>query len=421
MRIMPKHTPTHDPYAALRFRDFRLYISSNFFLIFASQMTATAIGWELYGKTGKALDLGLAGLSTVLPFFFLGLLGGNVADRFNRRLVIVLSTLVYVLGLLGLVLASAFLKQASSFKFLVFGCLFLGGACNAFYVPAKQAFFRELVPREALPNAVTWGSGAFQTAAVTGPAVCGILLARIPNFLIYTTGIFFELLFVFVLLSLKLRKSTEKKASISLQSLAEGGKFVWNTKPILATITLDLFAVLLGGCTALLPIFVKDILHTGPETLGWLKSAPAIGALIMALLVARTPLKKPGLSLLWAVAGFGAATIIFGLSKYLWLSMAMMFLIGALDEISVILRGTLVQVLTPDRLLGRVQAVNYLFIYSSNELGAFESGVAAALLGTIPAVVLGGVGSILVVLGVAVLWPQVAALKSLQKQRLKSK
>src|ERR1039458_6353382 len=215
MRIMPRNSQTHDPYEALRFGDFRLYISSNFLLIFANQMIATAIGWELYGKTGKALDLGLAGLSTVLPFLFLGLLGGNVADRFNRRLVIVLSTSVYVLGLLGLVLASAYHDQLSSFKFFVFGFLFLVGACNAFYVPAKQAFFRELVPRTTLPNAVTWGSSAFQIAAVTGPAIWRFLLARIPYFYLFANGIFFEVLFILVILSLKLRKNTEKKAPIS--------------------------------------------------------------------------------------------------------------------------------------------------------------------------------------------------------------
>src|SRR5581483_2255187 len=265
---------------------------------------------------------------------------------------------------------------------------------------------------------------AFQLASVTGPAACGLLLARLPSWTIYATAVFFELLFLGALLSLELQKTKIKKEPITLRSLAEGGKFVWNTKPILATITMDLFAVLLGGCTALLPIFVKDILHSGPETLGWLRSAPSLGALLMAFWVAKRPMKKPGLTLLWAVGGFGAATIVFGLSSDLWLSLAMMFLIGALDEISVILRGTLVQVLTPDRLLGRVQAVNYMFIYSSNELGAFESGTVAQLFGqggagAVPSVILGGIGSILVVLGVSVLWPEVAKLKSLQDQKKK--
>ncbi len=412
----------HDPYSALRVPDFRRYVISNFLLIFANQMVSTTIGWELYEKTGRALDLGLTGLSTVLPFFLFALLGGNVADRFNRRIVIVLATAAYSLALVGLALTSAYQNHIPLFRIQVFLCLFLGGACNAFYIPAKQALLRQLVPRRDLLNAVTWGSTSFQLAAVTGPAVCGLLIGRFPYFWIYGNAVIFEAIFIAVLLSLNLNETNDKKAPISLESLVEGGKFVWNTKPILATITLDLFAVLLGGCTALLPIFVKDILHSGPETLGWLRAAPSFGAFLMALLMAGTPMKKPGLTLLWAVSGFGAATIVFGLSTNLWLSLVMMFVIGGLDEISVILRGTLVQVMTPDRLLGRVQSVNFLFIYSSNELGAFESGVTAHLLGilmgpvagTVTAVVLGGMGSIGIVWLVSRLWPQVANLKSLQ-------
>lgn len=409
----------HDPYAALRSRDFRLYIITNFLLIFGNQMVVTGIGWELYAKTGQALDLGLMGLSTVLPFFLFGLIGGNVADRYNRRTILIIATIIYTAGLGGLCLVSAYHDQLTNLRWFIFGFLFLTGTCNAFYIPAKQALIRQLVNPKDLSNAITWVSSTFQLASVTGPMACGFLLEKVPYPIIYSFAIIFEMVFLGAFITFRLRKTTDDRKPISLKSIAEGAKFVWNTKPILATITLDLFAVLLGGCTALLPIFVKDILHTGPETLGWLRSAPATGAFLMALWVAQKPLKKPGLLLLWAVAGFGVATIVFGLSKNLWLSLAMMFIIGGLDNISVIVRGSLVQILTPDRLLGRVQAVNYLFIYSSNELGAFESGTVAALVGAIPSVVLGGIGSILVVIAAAFLWPQLAQLKSLHKQTSK--
>ncbi|HVZ81536.1 MAG TPA: MFS transporter [bacterium] len=407
----------HDPYASLRSRDFRLYIITNFLLIFGNQMVIVALGWELYMKTGQVLDLGLMGLFTFLPAIGLALLGGNVADRYDRRRILIVSTLAYLAGLAGLCWASSLHDESANFRWVVFGFLFLMGTCNAFYNPAKQAMIRQLVAPKDLTNAITWGSSAFQLASVTGPAACGFLLERVPYPYIYGTSIVFEVLFLFALMGFDLRKQARNRASINITSLMEGARFVWNTKPILATITMDLFAVLLGGCTALMPSFVKDILHSGPFSLGWLQAAPSIGAFLMALTIAQRPMKRPGLLLLWAVAGFGAATIVFGLSRNLWLSLAMMFLIGALDNISVIVRGSLVQVLTPDRLLGRVQAVNYLFINSSNQLGAFESGTVAALVGTVPSVVLGGIGSIAIVLGVAYLWPQVARLRSLQATR----
>ena len=418
MSLTPKTKKLHDPYGALRSRNFGLFTPANFLTFFGSQMVFMTVGWELYGKTSSAMDLGLVGLSLVLPSLALGLLGGNVADRFDRRSIVVLCTIVYTFCLVALGLLSRSPESPQHFRLLIFGLLFLIGTCDAFCIPAKQALVPQLVPPQAIPNAVAWNSTAFQTAAVTGPAVCGYLLRSVSYSTIYWSAALFEIIFIVIILSLRLNPHDLKREPITLLSFAEGARFVWNTKPILATITLDLFAVLLGGCTALLPIFVKDILHSGEETLGWLRTAPAVGALLMAVTVAQVPLKKPGQTLLWAVAGFGLATIVFGLSKNLWLSLSMMFLIGALDNISVIVRGTLVQVLTPDRLLGRVQSVNYLFINSSNELGAFESGLAAAILGSaVPAVVLGGIGSILVALGVSVLWPQVAKLKSLQSQK----
>ncbi|MGH7738861.1 MAG: MFS transporter [bacterium] len=415
---MPKKraVKNHDPYAALRSRDFRLYISTNFLVILGAQMVSMAIGWELYKKTGSALDLGLVGLCGFLPYFAFGLLAGNFADRYDRRTIVWTTTIVYCLGLAGLTALSFLALSPDHFTLAVFACLLVMSISNAFYVPAKQSLLPQLVPRKNLANAVTWSSGTFQVAAVTGPALCGWLLASFSPALIYGSDLSFEALFVLALLLYQSRPIPLKKKPITLRSLGDGARFVWRVKPILATITIDLFAVLLGGCTALMPIFVRDILHSGPQTMGWLLAAPSVGAFLMAVLLTRfPPLKKPGKALLTAVAGFGLATIFFGLSRNLWLSMAMMFIIGALDNVSVIVRGTLVQVLTPNHLLGRVQAVNFLFINSSNQLGAFESGTLAAFVGAVPAVVLGGIGSLLVVGAVAKLWPEVVRLGPLDK------
>lgn len=407
----------HDPYAALRSPSFRLFLIGNSLVFLCIPIVPMAVGWELYSRTHSALDLGLMGFFAFLPFLLFGMLGGNVADRYDRRRVTLASNFLFILGVLGLALVSHFQDRLDHFNYWVFGCLFLMGTSNAFYIPAKQALLSQLVPRETLLNAVTWNSALFQFASVMGPFLGGFLMKTLPFPVIYALVALLESIFVLILLFIRPEQRPLSKGPITLKSLLEGARFVHKTKPILATITMDLFAVLLGGCTALLPIFVKDILKGDEGTLGLLRGAPAAGAVLMALLISRRPLKRPGVTLLWAVAGFGAATIVFGLSRSLWLSMAMMFLIGALDEISVIIRGTLVQVLTPNRLLGRVQGVNYLFIYSSNELGAFESGTVAALIGAVPSVVLGGIGSIVVVLGVTYLWPQVAQLKSLHRAK----
>ncbi len=406
----------HDPYSALRSKDFRLYVFLNFWVILNSQMVSMTVLWELYGKTGSALDLGLVGLFQMLPFLALGLLGGHVADHFDRRWIVALSTVVYVLSLMGLAAASLHRNDLPHFNLWFFGCLLIMAISNAFYIPAKQSLLPQLVPRRDLANAVTWGSGTFQVASVTGPALCGWLLEKFPDWSVYAMGIVINVVFAASAMTFRSQGTQAARKAVTMESLVEGARFVWKTKPILATITLDLFAVLLGGCTALMPIFVKDILKSGPQTMGWLLAAPSIGAFAMAMLLAqRPPMKRPGLTLLWAVAGFGAATIVFGFSKNLWLSLAMMFVIGALDNISVIVRGTLVQVLTPNRLLGRVQSVNFLFINSSNYLGAFESGTVAALFGAVPSVVLGGIGSILIVLGVGWFWPEVARLGPLHR------
>ena len=300
---------------------------------------------------------------------------------------------------------------------LIFAFLFLIGVARAFSDPPKNALLPELVPQEHFTNAVTWNSNIFQIASVAGPALGGFLYSSIGFSNVCWIDVSIEAVFFFLILTVR-QSIKYKKEPISLDSLLQGLKFVRDNKLILATITMDLFAVILGGATALFPAFDDKVLHCGPTGVGLLQTAIALGAFLTSFLVAHLPMKRAGLTLLWAVAGFGMVTIVFGLSHWYWLSFLMMFLAGAFDNISVIVRHTLVQVLTPDSMRGRVTSVSYIFIHSSNELGGFESGAVAALLGLIPSVIVGGVGSLLVVLAVNKIWPEVGRIKKLQKTQI---
>jgi MFS family permease len=301
---------------------------------------------------------------------------------------------------------------------LVYAVLLTRGAAQAYNNPARQALLPRLVPTEIFGNAVTWASSAFQIAAVVGPGLGGITIAleggATGTYIISTV---LTVLYLIALTQIRASGGVSSEAEgrprekMTLESLAAGLRFVRDTKVVLAAITLDLFAVLLGGATALLPIFAKDILHVGPDGLGWLRAAPSVGALMTALTIAHRPaMRRTGPTLLFAVAGFGIATVVFGLSKSFWLSIVMLFVLGALDGISMIIRSTLVQLRTPDKMRGRVTAVNSVFIDMSNELGGFESGALAALVGPVTAVVAGGVGTIVVVASVAGAWPELRQL-----------
>ncbi|HEV8061523.1 MAG TPA: MFS transporter, partial [Gemmataceae bacterium] len=293
---------------------------------------------------------------------------------------------------------------------LMFACLVLGGIARAVRSPTRSSLMPQVVPAEDLGNAVTWNSSAWQFANVSGPAFAGLSIAAAhgqsgPTYLLAAAC---SLVCVLLLMPIRPRQSgAAPRLQRSMSSILAGVRFVWRSELLLAAITLDLFAVLLGGATALLPIYATDILHVGATGLGWMRAAPAMGALVVAVLLAhRPPLRRPGVALLLAVAGFGAGTIVFGLSHLFWLSFAMLAITGGLDNISVVVRGTLMQTLTPDEMRGRVAAVNSIFISSSNELGEFESGTVAALLGPMTSVVSGGIGTILVVLGVMWTWPR---------------
>ncbi|MEH2195201.1 MAG: MFS transporter [Nostoc sp.] len=405
----------HDPFAAFKFRDYRLFTIGRLALFVGSQMQTVAIGWELYERTNSAIALGGVGLAQVLPMILLTLITGHVADRRDRKVTILMS--VSLLALCSLALGV--LSYTKGAVFLIYACLVLTGVARAFLKPASDALMWQLIPTSAFTNAATWNSSSFQLAAVIGPAFGGFGIALLGNATgVYVLAAIAALLCFLLTLAIKEQKAIRTKEPISLKALAAGAKFVWQNQLILAAITLDMFAVLLGGAIALLPIFAKDILHVGPVELGYLQAAHSIGALTMAITLAYLPpLRKAGPALLWSVVGFGVVTIIFGLSRSFWLSMLMLILGGALDSISVVIRHTLVQIRTPDHLRGRVAAINSVFISASNELGGFESGLTAALFGPVISVVGGGIGTIVVVIATAMIWPGIRKLGALQEYK----
>lgn len=400
-----------DPYAALRFLDFRLLLTGRFITSFGNEMLSFAIAWELWLRTHSAFALGMVGLVQVVPVIILSLPAGHVADQYNRRRIVLIAQLSTGLCALGL----AFLSYTQGSLVLVYLCLFGIGVARAFNDPASSTLVPETVPPHLFSSAATWNSSTWQLASIVGPAVAGLVVALAGNVTyIYVFDSIGAVIFTIMLSMIKGRQLPLAPKSATWSSLTEGFKFMRDTKVILAAITLDMFAVLFGGAVALLPIYATDILHVGPQGMGIMRAAPSIGALLMAFLIAHLPpMKNAGRTLLWAVAGFGAFTIIFGLSTWFWLSVLMLALLGGLDNVSVVIRGTLLLTHTPDEMRGRISGVNSIFIGISNELGSFESGFAAALFGPVIAVVAGGIGTILVVLTVAKFWPEMRNLKTL--------
>ncbi len=410
----PESVHSHDPYLALRYREFRLLFIGRFIATMGEQMVTVAIGWELYNRTGSALVLGFVGLVQVLPVLVLSLPAGHLADKFNRKRIVIVTQLILAAGALGL----TWLSYTQGSLLLIYACLLLMGGAMAYGDPASSALLSQTVPERLYANASTWSSSSWQLAAVLGPALGGFVIAfDNSTALVYALDAGAILIFVALLTRLS---GTQQGAlageRMTLRSLLEGVTFLKSTQVLLAAITLDMFAVLLGGATTLLPIFAKDILHVGATGLGWLRAAPSIGAVCMALSIAHLPpFKKAGKVLLWAVAGFGAATVIFGLSHSFWLSLLALFLLGGFDNISVVIRSTLLLTRTPDAMRGRTSSINNIFIATSNQLGGFESGLVAQLFGPILAVAGGGVGTLIVVLCVALLWPEMRRLGSLSE------
>ncbi len=411
----PAPSAKHDPYGVLRNRDFSLYLIARFIASLGQQMLTVAVEWELYDRTRSALMLGLAGLTQMVPMVLFTLPAGHVADNHERKRIILLMNSAIGVASVGLTLISAFRAPV----FWIYACLFVAGTARTFLWPASSAFLPHLVSRKEFSRAVTWSSGSFQLSSVAGPAAGGALIALSGHAApVYAFNAIASFLSVALIGFIARSHIVALKEKMTLRNLVVGFKFVFASPVILGIITLDMFAVLLGGATALLPVYTKEILHAGPSILGFLRAALPLGSLLCALVLAhRPPLQKAGRAMLYAVALFGVATIGFGFSTWFPLSFLMLFVCGFVDNISVVVRHTLVQLLTPDEKRGRVSAVNSLFIGTSNELGAFESGVVAHWFGpvmgnaistgAIVSVVSGGIGTILVVVIVALVWPQI--------------
>src|ERR1035441_6909867 len=407
---------TQDPRLAGRvaftYPNFVSYTLARFLIVAAIEMQSVAVGWQVYEITKRPLDLGYVGLAQFAPGIVLFLFAGHAADIFDRR-----KLLIWCYG--GFVLCSSLLLaiswRAPHSVHSIYVVLVLLGVFRSFNFPVSRAILPHLVPEEHFPNAVAWNASTFQIATIAGPAMGGIAYAlfRGPD-AVYALAVAVSILSTILPLRIPpLRISREKEFAeterepASLRTVLAGFRFIWEKKLILGSISLDMFAVLLGGAVALLPVYARTILHTGPWGLGLLRSAPGVGAALMAIVVAHYPIRRrAGLTMLLCVAAFGVVTIVFGISSSLILSLVALFLIGASDMVSVIIRATLVQVATPDEMRGRVNAVDFLFIGVSNELGEFESGLTAQWFGTVPAVVLGGIGTLLVIATWAWLFPE---------------
>ena len=402
------------PYAILRNWDFLFYLTGRFVASFGQQMLVVAVGWELYERTRSSLLLGLVGLTAFVPMVLMTLPAGHVADTRERKKVIMWMQAVLACTSMGLAFISW--KQGPVVWMFIF--LFAAGVARTFLWSASASFLPQLVPRPDFPLALNWSSSTFQFSSVAGPAAGGALIALWHKAsVVYALTAVSSVICLGMICLVRAHSKPPPKEPISMGTLLGGFRFVFQHRIILGSITLDLFAVLFGGATALLPIYAKDILSVGPQGLGLLQAALPVGSMLCAMIMAhRAPMQKAGRSLIWAVVIFGLATIGFGFSRSFWLSLLMLFICGFVDNVSVIVRHTLVQLLTPDSMRGRVSSVNNLFIGTSNELGAFESGLASYggdLLrpghnfGPVFSVVSGGIATVLVVAAVAWVWPEI--------------
>ena len=379
--------------------NFPLFVIARWFIVLALEMQSVAVGWQIYDITKKPLDLGLVGLAQFTPSFLLFLVTGHVTDRINRRNLLFLCYLGFAVCSGLLLLISIRTPHA---VLPIYGVVVLSGVVRAFNGPVTRAILPQLVPEEHFTNAVAWSSSANQSANILGPSIGGFIyaIARGPS-VVYAAAMIAGLSAAIATLRIQLKIKPRPREPVNLKTVLAGIHYIWEHKVVLGSVSLDLFAVLLGGAVALLPVYAREILKTGPWGLGLLRCSPGIGAAAMAVLLAHRPLRgRCGAAMLWCVAGFGVFTILFGLSHSLVLSMLALVLVGATDMVSVMTRAILVQLATPDEMRGRVSAVDMIFIGASNELGQFESGVTAAWFGAVPAVVLGGIGTLVV----TVLW-----------------
>jgi MFS family permease len=406
-----------DPYAALRIAEFRRFISARVCITIAIQIQGTVVGWQIYELTDSALALGFIGLAEALPSIIVSLYAGHVADIVQRKRIIVNAVFVLLLCSAGLLF---FTTDPGSFVFTwgvvpIYAVIFISGVARGFLSPAVFSFMPQLIPRELYKNAITWNSTLWEAAAITGPAIGGLVYGFYGKTAAYTLDVAFMIMGFSLLMFIKKKPLPAVTEEFGVkEKIMAGLKFVFRNKVILGAISLDLFAVLFGGAVAMMPFFADKILHVGQQGLGFLRAAPAIGAVIMAFYITHNPIKRRmGKTLLWAVAGFGVSMICFAISKSFWLSISLLIVSGMFDCVSVIIRSTIMQTLTPENMKGRVAAVNNIFIGSSNEIGMFESGVAARLLGLVPSVIFGGCMTLGIVAATAWVGKSLRALQNL--------
>ena len=403
--------PRKDPYAALRFKEFNIFLLLRFVLVFAWSMQFIVIEWQVYSLTKDPLSLGIIGLMEIIPALSMALFAGHIVDQREKR-----NLFLWCIGLFSMIsLGLFFLSKDSvmtlwnqkSILYCIYGFVFFGGLLRAFFGPTIFSLVALIVPKKIYPNAATWSSSTWQMASILGPAVAGLTI----NWM----GVHWSLCVVFILvvLSFLLGLLISRKPVLNpkigepvIQSLKEGVRFVFQTKAILGALSLDMIAVLFGGAVALLPVFAQDILKVGPEGFGALRAAPAVGAFLTMLTTAYIPIsRRAGMKLLIAVFGFGISIIVFGLSSVFWISVVALFFSGVTDGVSMVIRQTILQLKTPDDMRGRVSSVNSMFVGSSNELGAFESGLTAKLMGTVRAVVFGGTMTLITVFTTGIVSP----------------
>ncbi len=396
------NTPTekYDAYAVLKFKEFRLFLLARFATTIAIQMQSVIVGWQIYEMTKDPLSLGLIGLFEAIPFLGMAIFAGHLADIINRRKIILISMSIYITCAILLLMFTYKL----SFALTLYGTtpiyliMALTGFARSFLYPAQTAFMAQLVPRELYTNSSTWNSTTWHIAAVTGPAIGGLIYGFFGITPAYFTVIIFVIAGFFFFSNIKRKPMYHKETTESLtQSLSAGIRFVFKNQILFGALSMDMLAILFGGAAAMLPVFAAEVLHVGPQGLGFLRAAPAAGAVIMAIFLAyHPPARNSGKKLFISVAGFGLCIILFALSKNFYLSLFLLMMSGIFDNISVIIRHTIMQLFTPDNMRGRVAAVNSIFIGSSNEIGSFESGLAARIMGLIPSVIFGGSMTLLI-------------------------
>ncbi len=397
----PVQNIKQDPFLALRYAEFRYYLFSNFFVTVGLLIQEVIIGYELYRITHDPLAIGMIGLAEAIPFILLSLFGGHYSDKLSKKYIMIWSLAFTMLASIVLYILSFSLlnvEHAQELKFVIWGVIFFIGTCKAFFFPASTSIKAYLVPREAYANSSTWSSSSWQTGVIVGPGISGFLyvIFGFSGTLLFVIGIIF--LSIIAVALIKNRAPDEATEGTMLEKIKEGFSYVYKTKIILYSISLDMFSVMFGGVVAILPVFAEDILHVGAEGLGIMRAAPSIGAVLVLFVLSKySPMKRAWRNLLLVITGFGIATLVFAFSENFILSVAALFATGAFDSVSVVIRATLLQLLVPDNMRGRVNAINGIFLSTSNEVGAFESGLAAKIMGGVPSVVFGGAMTLIIV------------------------